>query len=127
LRGVLDHNCDSGWRQCACGFDQRVAAFGTAGRVQIVNRRDDPVVRWSATQTEARKPLKHFFRERHDASFYHALDEFHGAVNQDRAPSASQADGREALAIALACALSAKTGKSVSPDNEYDGWTQCGV
>lgn len=112
--GAIIHINNS--RQCAYGFDQRVEAFGTDGLLQTVNHRDDPLMRWSATHTEARTPLKHFFLERYDASFYHALDEFYGAVTQGRAPSASQSDGRAALAIALACASSAKSGKAVAPD-----------
>lgn len=112
--GAIVHINNS--RQCAYGFDQRVEAFGTDGLVQTRNHRDDPLVRWSATQTEARQPLKHFFLERYDASFYHALDEFHTAVSQGRAPSATEDDGRAALAIALACADSAKSGKAVSPE-----------
>ena len=102
--GAIVHINNS--RQCAYGFDQRIEAFGTAGLVQTQNHHADPLIRWSATQTEARKPLKHFFLERYDASFYHALDEFYTAVTQ----------GRAALAIALACASSAKSGKSVCPD-----------
>lgn len=112
--GAIVHINNS--RQCAYGFDQRIEAFGTDGLVQTQNHRDDPLVRWSAKQTEARTRLKHFFLERYDASFYHALDEFHAAVTQGRAPSASQDDGRAALAIALACAASATSGKTVCPD-----------
>ncbi len=112
--GAIVHINNS--RQCAYGFDQRIEAFGTEGLVQTQNHRDDPLVRWSATQTEARKPLKHFFLERYDVSFYHALDEFHAAIIQGRAPSANQDDGRAALAIALACAASAKSGRSICPD-----------
>ena len=112
--GAIVHINNS--RQCAYGFDQRVEAFGTDGLVQTQNHRDDPLVRWSATRTEARMPLKHFFLERYDASFYHALDEFHAAVTQGRTPSATADEGRAALAIALACTASAKTGKAVHPE-----------
>jgi myo-inositol 2-dehydrogenase / D-chiro-inositol 1-dehydrogenase len=112
--GAIVHINNS--RSCVYGFDQRVEAFGSAGMLQTINHRDDTLVRWSSTQTEARKPLKHFFLERYDASFYHALDEFHRAITTERAPSATQHDGRSALAIALACAKSATTGKAVSPE-----------
>jgi myo-inositol 2-dehydrogenase/D-chiro-inositol 1-dehydrogenase len=62
------------------------------------------------------QPLKHFFLERYDRSFYNALDEFHSAITTGRAPSATAQDGRAALAIALACAQSAKAGAAVTPD-----------
>ena len=112
--GALVHINNS--RACAYGFDQRLEAFGDAGMAQTLNHRDDNLVRWDASRTVARQPLKHFFLERYDRSFYNALDEFHQAVTRGRAPSATAQDGRAALAIALACAQSAKTGISVEPD-----------
>lgn len=112
--GLLCHINNS--RSCAYGFDQRLEAFGDSGMVQTVNHRDDTLVRWDATRTEAREPLKHFFLERYDQSFYNALDEFHSALTEGRAPSATAADGRAALAIALACARSAREGRSIAPD-----------
>lgn len=112
--GALVHINNS--RACAYGFDQRLEAFGDGGMVQTLNHRDDTLVRWDASRTVARAPLKHFFLERYDRSFYNALDEFHQAVTQGRAPSATARDGRAALAIALACTHSAKTGTSVEPD-----------
>jgi myo-inositol 2-dehydrogenase / D-chiro-inositol 1-dehydrogenase len=114
--GALVHINNS--RRCAYGFDQRVEAFGSAGMVQTQNHRDDNLLRWTADQTEARQPLKHFFLERYDQSFLIALDEFHSAVTTGRAPSTTQADGRAALAIALACTKSARDGVPVVPD--YD-------
>jgi myo-inositol 2-dehydrogenase/D-chiro-inositol 1-dehydrogenase len=111
--GALAHINNS--RACAYGFDQRLEAFGDSGMVQTVNHRDDNLVRWDNRRTCAREPLKHFFLERYDQSFYNALDEFHGAVIEGRAPSATAQDGRDALAIALACTESAKTGKAIRP------------
>ena len=112
--GALVHINNS--RACSYGFDQRLEAFGEKGMIQTRNHRGDRLVRWDSAATEARKPLKHFFLERYDRSFYNALDEFHAAVTQVRAPSATAEDGRAALAIALACAQSAKTGIAVEPD-----------
>lgn len=111
--GALVHINNS--RACAYGFDQRLEAFGERGMVQTRNHRDDTLVRWDGAATEARKPLKHFFLERYDQSFYHALDEFHASVTEGRAPSATAEDGRTALAIALACARSAREGVAVKP------------
>lgn len=103
-------------RACAYGFDQRLEAFGDNGMVQTLNHRNDNLVRWDDHRTVAREPLKHFFLERYDQSFYNALDEFHQAVTSDRAPSATAEDGRAALAIALACTQSAKSRKAVKPN-----------
>lgn len=103
-------------RACSYGFDQRLEAFGDKGMVQTRNHRDDTLVRWNGEATEARKPLKHFFLERYDASFYHALDEFHRAVTQGREPSSTAGDGRAALAIALACARAAREGAAFRPE-----------
>ena len=72
-------------------------------------------MRWDKQRTVAREPLKHFFLERYDQSFYNALDEFYTAVTTDRPPSATAQDGRAALAIALACTESARTGLAVKP------------
>jgi len=114
--GALVHINNS--RSCAYGFDQRMEVFGDKGMVQTLNHRDDNLVRWDKTRTVAREPLKHFFLERYDQSFYNALDEFHAAVTTERNPSASAQDGRAALAIALACSQSAKTGSAIKPDYE---------
>jgi myo-inositol 2-dehydrogenase/D-chiro-inositol 1-dehydrogenase len=111
--GAIVHINNS--RNCAYGFDQRVEAFGDKGLLQTVNHCQDTLVRWTARKTEARQPLKHFFLERYDASFYHALGEFHDAVIEGRPPSATPEDGRAALAIALACTVSSKTGRAVAP------------
>jgi myo-inositol 2-dehydrogenase/D-chiro-inositol 1-dehydrogenase len=111
--GALAHINNA--RSCAYGFDQRVEVFGDAGLLQTVNHRDDPLLRWTARTTEARAPLKHFFLERYDASFSHALDEFFKAVTEERTPSVTATDGRAALAIALACQESARTGRAITP------------
>ena len=111
--GTLVHinNC----RRCVYGFDQRLEAFGEGGMIQTVNRRDDNLVRWDDRRTEGREPLQHFFLERYDASFYHALDEFQMAVEEGRAPSPTEHDGRAALAIALACEQSRREGRAIAP------------
>ncbi len=106
------NNC----RACAYGFDQRIEVFGETGLLQTVNRRDDDLIRWDGTRTEARQPLKHFFLERYDASFGIALEAFRQAVAEGRPPAPTEADGRAALAIALACARSLREGRAIAPD-----------
>ena len=112
--GAIVHINNS--RRCSYGFDQRIEVFGERGLLQTTNHRDKNLVRWDAHRTEARVPLKHFFLERYDASFYNALDEFYDAVITARRPSSTQEDGRAALAIALACMQSAKENRPVIPD-----------
>lgn len=114
--GALVHINNS--RSCAYGFDQRLEAFGDGGMVQTLNKRDDNLVRWDNRRTVAREPLKHFFLERYDRSFFRALDEFHNAVTTNRTPSATAQDGRAALAISLACKDSALSGRVVRLDYE---------
>ncbi|MCD9149285.1 inositol 2-dehydrogenase [Pseudophaeobacter flagellatus] len=113
--GALVHINNS--RSCAYGFDQRLEAFGDKGMVQTLNHREDNLVRWDNCRTVAREPLKHFFLERYDSSFYRALDEFHNAVTTNRTPSATAEDGRSALAVALACMSSALSGQVVRLDH----------
>ena len=112
--GALVHVNNS--RACAYGFDQRLEAFGTKGMLQTKNHRDDNLVRWDGKGTDARATLKHFFLERYDASFFHALDEFQAAVREGRPPSVTEEDGRTALAIALACDRSRREGVAVVPE-----------
>jgi len=106
------NNC----RACAYGFDQRIEVFGETGLIQTVNRRDDDLIRWDGARTEARQPLKHFFLERYDESFGIALEAFRQALVDGRAPQPSDADGRAALAVALACDRSRREGRAVRPD-----------
>ena len=111
--GALAHINNS--RSCVYGFDQRLEVFGSKGMIQTTNHRDDPLIRWSNARTEAKSALKHFFLERYDASFHFALEEFRAAVIEGRPPSATEQDGRAALAIALACDQSRREGKAVAP------------
>lgn len=109
--GCLVHINNS--RHCSYGFDQRIEAFGEKGMLQTTNQRDENLIRWDGYRTEAQAPLKHFFLERYDASFSHELDEFYRAVTEKRTPSCTVQDGRDALAIALACKQSHQTGAAV--------------
>ncbi len=109
--GCLVHINNS--RRCAYGFDQRIEAFGEAGMLQTMNQRDENLIRWDNQKTKAQSPLKHFFLERYDASFTHELHEFYTAVTEGRAPSCTIQDGRDALAIALACDEARRSGCAV--------------
>jgi myo-inositol 2-dehydrogenase/D-chiro-inositol 1-dehydrogenase len=112
--GCMAHVNNS--RSCAYGFDQRLEAFGRTGMLQTKNHRDDNLIRWDSDRTEAAMPLKHFFLERYDASFFHALDEYHKAITEGRQPSSTEHGGRDALVIALACDRSRREGRAIRPD-----------
>lgn len=103
-------------RKCVYGFDQRVEAFGREGMLQTQNHRDENLIRTTHDVTQAKAPLKHFFLERYDASFGLALDAFYRAVTRTETPQPSALDGRNALAIALACTRSAKSGETIKPE-----------
>lgn len=111
--GVLVHINNS--RRAVYGFDQRIEAFGSGGMVQTANQHNDNLLRTTAEGFARQSPLKHFFLERYEASFAHALDEFVSALRERRAPSATQRDGRNALVIARACEESRTTGRVVRP------------
>jgi len=111
--GCLVHINNS--RQCCYGFDQRLEAFGSKGMLQTTNQRDDNLIRWGLSQTEAKAPLKHFFLERYDLSFYLALDAFYNSVSKGESPLPNVLDGRNALIIALACDQSRREGKAIKP------------
>ena len=111
--GCLVHinNC----RRCAYGFDQRLEVFGETGMIQTSNQRDSNLVYSSKEHTASKPPLKHFFLERYDRSFFHALDEFQSALKDGRALQPTAEDGKAALAIALACAESRDSGRTIKP------------
>lgn len=112
--GCLVHinNC----RRCAYGFDQRLEVFGEGGMIQTSNQRDSNLVYSAYDRTAAKEPLKHFFLERYDQSFYNAIDEFQSAIAEGRPLQPSAEDGKAALAIALACTESRDSGRAVKPD-----------
>lgn len=112
--GVLVHVNNS--RRAVYGFDQRIEAFGSGGMIQTVNQHNDNLLRTGPAGFGQHSPLKHFFLERYEASFAIALAEFVGAVQERRAPSATQTDGRNALVIARACEQSRREGKAIRPD-----------
>lgn len=112
--GALVHVNNS--RQCSYGFDQRIEAFGSKGMVQTTNMRDNDLIRWGADQTEAKAPLQHFFLERYAQSFQLEVGAFLSALQDNTAPAPDQNDGRTALAIALACDVSRRSGRAIKPD-----------
>jgi myo-inositol 2-dehydrogenase/D-chiro-inositol 1-dehydrogenase len=58
--------------------------------------------------------LKNFFLERYEESFRKELDDFLDAVEAGHAPAVTGEDGRQALKLADAAELSARTGKTIA-------------
>jgi len=101
-------------RRATYGFDQRVEAFGSAGMLQTMNQPETGLLRYSAGATAAQDPLKNFFLERYEESFRTELDDFLDAVEEGHVPSVTGKDGRQALKLADAAELSARTGKTIA-------------
>ena len=76
----------------------------------MANHREDALLRTTDAGFGRKSPLKAFFLERHADSYRLALAEFVAAVAEGRRPSATQADGRNALVIARACEASRRSG-----------------
>lgn len=100
-------------RACAYGYDQRLEAYGDAGALDAGNWTATTVRAASATQTEAAGPILNFFLERYTPAFRNEFAEFVAAIKEDRAPAVGFADGRAALALAIAAQESVATGKVV--------------
>ena len=109
--GALVHINNS--RRAVYGYDQRVEAFGSLGMVQSENLRPSSLARFTASATDARVPLLHFFIDRYAQSYVDELADFIDAVTAPRAPSVNFEDGRIASLLADAAWESVKSGKSV--------------
>ena len=101
-------------RHSAFGYDQRLEAFGAAGMLQVANAPTSLVSSSSSTQVEVKPPYQNFFLERYAEAYAAELDAFISLVRGAESSSPSFADGRAALALADAAALSARTGETVT-------------
>jgi myo-inositol 2-dehydrogenase/D-chiro-inositol 1-dehydrogenase len=101
-------------RRATYGFDQRVEVFGSAGMMQTLNQPETGLLRYGTGATAAQDPLKNFFLERYEESFRKELDDFLDAVEVGHAPAVTGEDGRQALKLADAAELSARTGKTIA-------------
>jgi myo-inositol 2-dehydrogenase/D-chiro-inositol 1-dehydrogenase len=103
-------------RHSAYGYDQRLEAFGSTGLLQVGNVGQTLVSRWGADAVEAREPYLDFFLQRYAEAYRAELAAFIGVVNGGASQSPTFEDGRAALILADAAALSASTGATVSVD-----------
>jgi myo-inositol 2-dehydrogenase / D-chiro-inositol 1-dehydrogenase len=108
--GKLAHINNS--RRASYGYDQRVEVHGAQGRLIANNKTDTTVELADATAVTSDKPL-HFFLERYADAYRHELDAFVTALTHKTPMPVTAEDGRMALVLAEAAALSLQEGRSV--------------
>lgn len=104
------NNC----RQCSYGYDQRIEVFGAHGMLLNDNLRPSTLRRYTASDTEIRDPLLHFFLERYADAYRLELDAFLEALETGKPMPLTIEDGRQALRLADAALASAQTGRAVA-------------
>ncbi len=99
-------------RRAAYGYDQRVEAHGSGGRLIAGNRTPTTVELADANAVSADKPL-HFFLERYAEAYRIELAAFLDALEKDTPMPVGAEDGRQALVLADAAFESIRTGRPV--------------
>jgi myo-inositol 2-dehydrogenase / D-chiro-inositol 1-dehydrogenase len=94
---------DNSWLS-TYGYDQRLEAFGPAGVVRVENEEAEP-------KAESRAP---FFVQRYFESYVAEMATFTQYVLESGEPSASGADGRAAVVLAIAAQKSCREGRPVA-------------
>lgn len=101
-------------RRSVYGYDQRIEAFGSGGKVNSNNPKPHSVSVSTSTQTDCESPLNPFFIERYADSYKTQLAYFLAAVEGKQAPSPSFYDGLMAQKLADAAQTSLETGQAVT-------------
>ncbi|RJS94907.1 inositol 2-dehydrogenase [Salinisphaera sp. Q1T1-3] len=100
-------------RRAVYGYDQRIEAFGSGGMLQAVNETETRLrTTTEAGQTE--ETPKHFFLERYGAAYARELSDLYDAWSGGAPPTATHADGYEALRLAAAAARSLAENRTVA-------------
>ncbi|MBO6468379.1 MAG: inositol 2-dehydrogenase [Pelagibacteraceae bacterium] len=110
-KDVLIHINNS--RRAVYGYDQRLEIFGSKGMMISNNQSPTSVQRFNNVSTLASDPIHFFFIERYDQAYKDELDEFVDIVIENKKPTVTFEDGRNALILANAAYESFNTGKSV--------------
>ena len=113
LSGALIHINNS--RRSVYGYDQRLEAFGSKGMARSENLRSTTLLRSDEKGTDIKQPLLNFFIERYTQAYLEELDEFIGAVTNQKQPQVGFEDGRRALILANAAWDSLRSGKVIRP------------
>ena len=109
--GVLIHINNS--RRAVYGYDQRVEAFGSKGMVISNNQTPTSVESYTNTTTSSKEPILNFFIERYVQAYRDQFNHFVECVVNNKKPSVSFEDGRNALIIANAAYESHKEKKTI--------------
>lgn len=103
----------SNTRRSGCGYDQRIEAFGSSGRLAAGNVSVDTVVSLQADGARG-APIHPNFASRYRDAYRAQLEHFAAVLHGDAAPRVGYADGVAALVLAEACQQSAQAGAPVS-------------
>lgn len=99
-------------RKAAYGYDQRVEAFGSKGKVEISNDLPSTAV-WSTEEgVFSEKPL-HFFLERYMDSFAEEMKQFAEALIENKETPVTGIDGLLPIKMGLAAKKSVELGRPV--------------
>ncbi|MFN8470874.1 MAG: inositol 2-dehydrogenase [Anaerolineae bacterium] len=99
-------------RQAVYGYDQRVEAFGTGGKISTDNNFPNAAVLSDAHSVHRDLPL-YFFLERYAESFAKEMAEFVDAVLHDKPTPVTGADGRAPVVMGLAARRSVDENRPV--------------
>lgn len=105
--GVID-NC----RKAPYGHDQRVEILGSEGTLEVLNDTPSTAILSNDKGVCHEKPM-YFFIQRYSGAYIAELNEFFGAITEDRKPSVGMIDGLISVEIAAAAHKSAKEGRPV--------------
>src|SRR5690606_19724737 len=103
----------SNTRRSGCGYDQRVEAYGSAGRLAAGNVALDTVVSLDASGSRV-APIQPDFQRRYPDAYRAQLDHFADVLHGRAEPAVGYADGVAALALADACARSVEAGAAIA-------------
>lgn len=105
--GTIDNS-----RRAAYGYDQRIEAFGSKGKVVVGNVPESNAVLSNGQAVVSEKP-QYFFLERYQQSFVRELKDFFEAVLEDKPTPVTGRDGLEPVLIAMAANRSVKENRPV--------------
>jgi len=100
----------SNTRRSGYGYDQRIEAFGANGMIRAGNMANDTVHMLTSTG-DCGAAIPPAFPERYREAYRAQIDHFADVVHGKASPRTGYADGVAALALAEACAWSARHGK----------------
>ena len=114
--GVLIHINNS--RRAVYGYDQRVEIFGSKGMVISNNQTPTSVESFTNSSTSSKEPILNFFIERYVQAYRDQFNHFIDCIINNKKPSVTFEDGRNALIIANAAYESHKLKKTIDINYE---------